>query len=555
MYGNRTIIRIALLFALPWTVVLTAQVVPPTPTPEPAIEVDPSGEIKIFRDLYIAAGEVRTGNLRVIGGNVIIEGTTVGRLIVIGGDVDIRSTAVIEGDLIALGGVITKAEGAQIIGEVLEVNRGKMSLTKEQSKDLSALYDDESPRTMTLDYDPDVDSDAWKQLDDRRYGDRYRGGYYRDGRYGNRGRYYNSRSQIHQDFEIERDDVFRYNRAEGVAIYAPFTPDTYDIPGFQVIGQLGYAFGLGEWMGRLGIGEYLFDGRIGVLVEGHQQIMNNDKWRITPTENMVSSLLIHEDWYDWYRADGYGGSLIARLPFRHLGVRNNIQFQAKYVNEEHKAVGNNAEWSLFGGNKVFRDAFVITPEQDVNIEYSLKIGTPLFAFHRYFTLYGRAAQTETLEGSYFEYKRQEAELSVFIPFHIRLGIGLYGRAGNVISTGTNGYGPQHRTELGGIGSLQGYGYKSILGPTDNQYAFGSVSLAMRNVGSVLAITWQFGNTWTSDESLLQGTYMDDLKADMLQSVGFSIGDNDTRLEFYKPITEGYNNGWTMYFRINAFDWD
>ena len=55
MYGNRTIIRIALLFALPWTAVLTAQDVPPAPTQEPAIEVDPSGEIKIFSDLYIAA--------------------------------------------------------------------------------------------------------------------------------------------------------------------------------------------------------------------------------------------------------------------------------------------------------------------------------------------------------------------------------------------------------------------------------------------------------------------------------------------------------------------
>ncbi len=144
---------------------------------------------------------------------------------------------------------------------------------------------------------------------------------------------------------------------------------------------------------------------------------------------------------------------------------------------------------------------------------------------------------------------------MFIPFHSRLGIGLYGKAGNVISTGINGYGLQHRTELGGIGSLQGYDYKSILDPTDNQYAFGRASLAMRNRGSVLAITWQFGNTWTSDESLLQGTYMDDLKADMLQSVGFSFGDNDTRFEFYKPITEGYDKGWIMYFRINAFDWD
>ena len=430
-----------------------------------------------------------------------------------------------------------------------------MSLTKEQSKDLSALYDDNPPHTVTLDYDAEAGREAWDKFDTREDRDEFSGGYYRDGRYGNRGRYYNSRSQIHNDFEIARDDIFRYNRNEGAAIYVPFTPDTYDIPGFQVIGQVGYAFALGEWMGRLGIGEYLFGGRIGVLVEGHQQIQNNDEWRITPLENMISALLIHEDWYDWYRADGYGGSFIARLPFRYLGVRNNIQLQAKYVNEEHKAVGNNAEWSLFGGDKLFRDAYAITAEQDVNLEYSLKIGTPLYAFHRYFTLYGRAAQIETLKGSYFEYKRQEAELSVFIPFHSRLGIGLYGKAGNVISTGINGYGLQHRTELGGIGSLQGYDYKSILDPTDNQYAFGRASLAMRNRGSVLAITWQFGNTWTSDESLLQGTYMDDLKADMLQSVGFSFGDNDTRFEFYKPITEGYDKGWIMYFRINAFDWD
>ena len=100
------------------------------------IRIDDSGEIKIFSDLTIPAGEVRTGKLRVIGGNLTVAGTVTGRITVIGGDVELLSTAVVEGAIVALGGTVTQDPEAKVNGEVIEINTGKVSLSREKSRAL-----------------------------------------------------------------------------------------------------------------------------------------------------------------------------------------------------------------------------------------------------------------------------------------------------------------------------------------------------------------------------------------------------------------------------------
>ncbi|MCK4579537.1 MAG: polymer-forming cytoskeletal protein, partial [Candidatus Marinimicrobia bacterium] len=98
--------------------------------------VEPSGEIKIFTDLTIPEGEIRSGNLRVIGGDLTVAGTVTGRITVIGGAVEILPTATIEGSIYALGGKINRDPGATVTGQVIEVNRGKVSMSRSQAEDI-----------------------------------------------------------------------------------------------------------------------------------------------------------------------------------------------------------------------------------------------------------------------------------------------------------------------------------------------------------------------------------------------------------------------------------
>ena len=100
------------------------------------IKVDPSGEIKIFSDLLIPEGEIRSGSLRLVGGDLTVAGKVTGRITVLGGSVKLLPTAEVEGSIFALGGKIDRDPEATVTGQVVEVNRGKVSLSRKQAKEI-----------------------------------------------------------------------------------------------------------------------------------------------------------------------------------------------------------------------------------------------------------------------------------------------------------------------------------------------------------------------------------------------------------------------------------
>ncbi|MCH8327292.1 MAG: polymer-forming cytoskeletal protein, partial [Candidatus Marinimicrobia bacterium] len=213
---------------------------------------DDSGELKIFSDLTIPANEIRTGNLRVIGGDLTIFGTVTGRIIVIGGDVDIKSSAVVEGSVVALGGKLTKAEGAKITGEVLEINSGKLSLSRRQTEDIFGRSEEEKEALTSAWYE----DDRYSEPDDYRYEQKKK---ISKRMKRTRKIRLSHRRRVRSDFGVPSDMIFRYNRAEGAALYVPLAPDTDDMISFHFKSVIGYAFGPNKFYGRRGIGQYRFD--------------------------------------------------------------------------------------------------------------------------------------------------------------------------------------------------------------------------------------------------------------------------------------------------------
>ncbi len=504
------------------------------------VNVEPSGEIKIFSDLLIPEGEIRSGSLRLVGGNLTVAGKVTGRITVLGGEVRLLPTAEVEGSIFALGGKIIRDPDAKVTGQVVEVNRGKVSLSR---KEANEIFGNDTRLDWSQD-DVDWDNDDWKQDDDwspyRHHGHRrhgwqgweFRGGY----------------SRVHPDLGVPEGVVFRYNRSEGVALYVPFHPDTEGIPGLTVRGFLGHAFGPSQWYGRLAIGEYLFNKRLALVVEGHREPQNDDIWRVTPLENFLGALLIHEDWYDWYQTEGVSGSVIVNGPWH-------SKLRVQYLSETQDSLANTARWSLFGGDKQFREAWSITQGKDVNLSVGLALGRPVGLFHRKLAFSTDLAYTESMDQSDFDYTRQDVAFETFLPLHHLMGIRVSGRAGSVVSD-TESFGPQHLTPLGGIGSLGGYRYKSF--DPGNHYGLLEVAITMLSGDrdNIFRLSWQYGNNWESSNNLLSADFIDEFQSGGRHSAGIGIGDEDGDflLEFYKPLTteRGTSGDWTVYLRLLDF---
>ncbi|MCH7851148.1 MAG: polymer-forming cytoskeletal protein [Candidatus Marinimicrobia bacterium] len=505
------------------------------------VNVDPTGEIKIFSDLLIPEGEVRSGSLRLVGGNLTVAGKVTGRITVLGGEVRLLPTAEVEGSIFALGGRIVRHPDAIVTGQVVEVNRGKVSLSRKQAKE---IFGEETSLDWSRDQ-VDWDDDDWKDQDDWRH---YRHhGHRRHGWQGweFRGGY----SRVHPDLGVPEDVVLRYNRSEGVALYVPFDPGTEGIPGLTVRGFLGYAFGPSRWYGRLAIGEYLFNKRLALVVEGHREPQNDDIWRVTPTENFLGALLIHEDWYDWYQTEGVSGSVIMNGPWL-------SKLRIQYLSETHNGLANTAKWSLFGGDKQFREAWSITEGKDVNLSVGLALGRPVGLFHRKLAISTDLGYTQSVEGSSFDYTRQDVAFETFLPLHYLIGIRVSGRAGSVLSDRVDGFGPQHSTPLGGIGSVGGYRYKSF--DPGNHYGLLRVAITMLSGDrdNVYRLSWHYGNNWSSSNSMLSGDFINEIQDGGRHSAGIGIGDEDGDflLEIYKPLTgvQGTSSDWTLYLRLLDF---
>jgi len=77
-------------------------------------------------DLVVLGGNARTeqsslisGSVFIAGGNLQIDGTVNGDISVLGGNVDLMSHAVVKGNVSSVGGNVNRAEGAQVMGEIV----------------------------------------------------------------------------------------------------------------------------------------------------------------------------------------------------------------------------------------------------------------------------------------------------------------------------------------------------------------------------------------------------------------------------------------------------
>ena len=85
-------------------------------------------EIIFYKDHVIPRGTISYDNIRIIGGDLIVDGTVKGKITLIGGDVKLNDTAVLDGQIVVVGGNVQKHANAVINGKIIESNNYLLTL-------------------------------------------------------------------------------------------------------------------------------------------------------------------------------------------------------------------------------------------------------------------------------------------------------------------------------------------------------------------------------------------------------------------------------------------
>jgi hypothetical protein len=80
--------------------------------------------VAIGRNIHVARDEEVRDAVLVVGGSVRVDGRVRDGIVVVGGDVELGPEAWVDGDVVLLGGTLTRADGARLYGSVSDVSFG-----------------------------------------------------------------------------------------------------------------------------------------------------------------------------------------------------------------------------------------------------------------------------------------------------------------------------------------------------------------------------------------------------------------------------------------------
>lgn len=279
----------------------------------------------------------------------------------------------------------------------------------------------------------------------------------------------------------------------------------------------------------------------------YDQTFSEDEWIISSSfENSLAAFLLHEDFMDFYRLQGYGGYVKQNLtPYLH--------FKVGYYDETHSSVRRGTDWALFGKHKKFRDNPPIQDADFRGFKGQLVLDT---RDNRQTPERGWYVQ---LLGEYFpeayknalSYQRYILDFRRYQPisdgeilrFRLRLG----DSRGDLPS--------QKWFDFGGISTLRGYRYKSFTGTQmalanfeyfinwDEMNRYPDVPLLdMFN----LILFADAGTAWTGTDKQFKDLRPADFSAD----VGIALTNSDGRIRLnLAKRTDRSTNAMVVTFRL------
>jgi outer membrane protein assembly factor BamA len=316
--------------------------------------------------------------------------------------------------------------------------------------------------------------------------------------------------------------------------------------------KAGYGFNSKRWRYAFGLEQALWRERpLAIGGELDRSLVSYDDWLLSDHENMLFALLVTEDFKDYYEAEG--GTIYLRFePF------NFSRLDVAYRYEETKWLPSNPElWSLFGGDKFFRENF-----STVNSEFRQsgkeEIDTTVNAFmkatltydtrdkdavfdHSSWLLNGELEWSHPDIHSDFDYTRYNVLAKRYQSLQRRVMLMITGIWGK-----SDGYLPMHRRfYLGGLGTLRGYYHKEFMGSAfwmaSTEYRIG-----FRGTDIATSVLWDVGQI-TENFNLTEDT-------EIRHNIGLAVYlDDDFKLIVSKRMDSSDRNDVKFYVRLtNVF---
>ena len=251
---------------------------------------------------------------------------------------------------------------------------------------------------------------------------------------------------------------FRYNRVEG--LYGGYSikrdywikkhPDRAFIYGFT-----GYASGPKEVEYQLGLEKgFSKRFRFGIGGEYHRMVDTPDRWIMPDLENSLAAFLLKEDFHDYYLREG-GSVYITQ------NITYSANFTLTYQYDNLDSLKKSVDWSLFGGDKHFRDNPLMSAGELNALKAKLVIDTrtdkDLSSQGWYIKIEGTKAGGNS--GGDYNFDHLVFDLRRYQPLGYNESLNFRIRVGTA-----NGILPwQYRFYLGGVSTLRGFPYKSLPG--------------------------------------------------------------------------------------------
>ncbi len=251
--------------------------------------------------------------------------------------------------------------------------------------------------------------------------------------------------------------TFKYNRVDGIFFGVKKLREVHRRRGaMQIYGGAGVGLKSGQFQYHAVVERSFFPigGQFAIGGEFYDATYSEDGWVIPTWENTLGAILIREDFLDYYRREGAGGYISQHFTRK-------AKLKIGYLEEKHRMLENQTNWSLFGGSKKFR----INPAID---ELTLKGLYGKFQIDtRGSRSYSRQGWLLAMSGEYFtdkfegdtNFERYILELRRYQPISRGENLNFRLRVGETV-----GIVPvQKHFDLGGISTLRAFKYKEFTG--------------------------------------------------------------------------------------------
>ncbi|MBN2858351.1 MAG: hypothetical protein JXN63_08115 [Candidatus Delongbacteria bacterium] len=337
-----------------------------------------------FKDFTLEENDTLRSDVKVYNGNAEIKGFLDGSLEVYSGNIKIAGTGEVTGDVIAYAGKVFRSD---------ELDDEASFFVVDELKSL-ILGKDKGDRSVSISMGMKGPGNPfYLDNDDQR-------GFF----------FHNS---------LIRKDFISYSKVEGLylGLNADFKLLDTKYIDFKMNASGGYAFRMEDW-------EYYFDQKFSFFDEKlilggaqYKSVASEDQRKLPSSLNSTSAFFLHQDFYNYYMAEGYG--LFAGSLYKIEQGDNSHEFglKAGVYSEDIDSLRNRTQWALFFNGRDFTPNFDADDGKLVELTATARYVGKLKSFGTFIDTY--YTHEQTLDQYEQEFSFTKGLFSIFVESRVK----------------------------------------------------------------------------------------------------------------------------------------